>query len=483
MSKSTITIGLVGDMNGAIAGSLKDHIQLAPFSGSLQALSGVLWDGQSASGSSADQQAFQSVLESGKTLALANPTAQQLASVREITGCGPSEPVALITYTRSKSGPSPYRCSMMPSGKVTSQAIASDTGAGPVLSSSAAAQLGPAITQTVQSQGSIMAVPGDSSGLVAPIGAIYGYSSFQSSPLNWGATGPFINNHPDDITAQSKTQIAAINTLTEFFVYYVNGQAPPNGNTPPFYIVILRQTGSFTCGLSQSAQNENSRGWFQYENLLTPNNVANAQQQPFSSGVTLLGHAPVSFAGPQVPVALRVPMTVIAKTQSGTGPVQFTATVNDATLLPDWAVADTSSGISTSWNYHEVTAWDPTQKPPNEFHNWWKTMYPSNDKVVELPQLSCAPANLNFEAVTAWSFASSLITPPNSPTSRSLVVSFTGSWDQHLAFLHNIDGCHGADDPMYPSMWQIFRHHHLFWKSNSWQWTWTIDLGKVAVQT
>lgn len=824
MSKSIITMGFVGDMNGTIAGSLKDHIQLAPFSGSLQALSGVLWDSQSASGSSADRQAFQSVLESGKTLALAHPTAQQLASVREITGCGPSEPVALITYTRSKGGPSPYQCVMVPDGKVTSRVVASDTGAGPVLSSSAAAQLRSAIVRAVQSHTSSAAQIGSSSGLVAPTGSIYGYSSFQSSPLNWTVGAPYINNEQDDKTAQSNNQSPTGSTLTEFFVYYVNGQAPPDGNTPPYYIVILRQTGSFMCGLSQVAQTDNSRGWFQYEITVSPNNVrlnqmapvairdssnrlhlfcidqtgaqtgalwtigqgasnggwgswiplatptgvtlatlavgsnqdgrlqvfsidtANSlhtiyetapgvwsawnvlappttspsvtsvavgqdpdgrlevlaiatdgtmrhiaqtapnngwgawaslgswidrlcvgqnadgrlqvfargadkalwhvsqtapnngwsawaslggrvdelvvgrnadgrlevfvigsdhalchiwqtapngnwsdwdtlewppggalstltvgqdangllelfgldssgtlwhswqtspgsgrwsawyslgtpagvqlrqiittfQDQsgrlvvlgvtsdgalwqiqqvvpnagwgnwfstspppPFAGEVTLLGHAPTSFAS-QVPVVLQVPMTVIAQTQNGTGPVQFTATVNDLTLIPDWAVSDTSGGSSTSWNYHEVTAWDPTQNPPDEFHNWWKTMYP--DKVVALPQLSCAPSNLNFEAVTAWRFDSSLITSPNSPTSRSLVVSFTGGWSQNLAFLHNPDGCLGAEAPKHDSPIERFtyRRHHLFCNSYSWPWTWTIDLGKVAVQT
>lgn len=474
MSKSTITMGFVGDMNGKIAAGLRNQIQLAAFSGSLRALSGVLWDGQSASGSGADQQAFKTILEAGKTVALVNPTVQQLASLRGLTGGGPGEPVALISYTKSTSGPSPYRCSMVPAGKVTSRIVASDTGSGPVLSSGAAAQLGPALVNAVQSQMSPAAQVGNSSGLVAPTGATYGYSSFQSSPLNWTAGAPYINNKPDDATAQSNNQSPTGNALTEFFVYYVNGQAPPNGNTPPFYIVILRQTGSFMCGPSQVAQMDNSRGWFQYEILLTPNAVANGQKQPFTGGVTLLGHAPTSYAS-QVPVALQVPMTVIAQTQNGTGPVQFTATVNDLTLIPDWAVSDTSSGgPSTSWNYHEVTAWDPTQNPPDNFGSWWNTMYPNNDKVVALPQLSCAPSNLNFEAVTAWSFASSLITPPNTPTSRSLWVSFTGGWQQNLAFLHNTDGCLGAEGS---------KHHHLFCGDAGWGWNWIIDLGQVAVQT
>lgn len=471
MNTSMLKIGFIGDIQGALASGLKSRSNVEPFSGSLQGLDSVILDGQSAaSGPSSSVQTLKPILESGKALVLAHPSKLQLDAVRAVTGSTPGTPAAFIAYTKA-SGAAGYRCVLGPEGSVSSRVIVAEVrGASPSTTSDITPPLEESIVQTLQQSATDRSFVGDTN-LIPPIGATWGYSSFQS-PLSWTAGGPTLptlNGRADDATARSNVQSPSGGALTEFYVYYVNGQ------TPAYYIVILKQTGSFTCGQNQLAQNENSRGWFQYDVLLTANNVADAQGRPFTSGVMLLGHAPATFPGPQVPVQLQVPMTLKANTSDGTGPVQFCATVNDLTSLPDWGVSDSSdvANLSTSWDFHEITAWDPTQDLPipiDQYWTWWAKMYGAYDKVVQIPNLSCAPSNLSYEAVTAWRFDSSLVTKDPS----SLVVTFKGGWRHDLAFMHNDAGCLGAAG--------TGKHHDLFLTSASWPWTCTLDLVQVVSQ-
>ncbi len=468
-----IRMGLIGDLRGDLAQDLAESVGLAAYDASLAGIDGVVVDGQSADGTKTRAPTISSILQSGRRLALVNPTPQLLSEVHLVTGCGPSEMTGVVTFAPTPGGRSRYRCTMTPSHSLTSRSFSSDGGRGPVTTDSQKLRIGPILARSL---GESLAVrdslavgdAGENTTLEPPVGATYGYSSFevQFSPVSFG--GPTINSKPDDKTAQSNSQSQSGYGLTEFFVYYVDGYAPPNGTTPAYYIVILRQTGSFSCGQSQLAQNENSCGWFQCQAQIGPNTVTQQNQQPFpSGGVTLIARTPSASTGGAF-VKLSEQMNLMAAVSSGTGTVQFTAQVSDTTQLEGWAVADTSTGLNTtSWNYYQQQGWDPTQKNPDDFGSWFQSVFPSHDQLIQFPALSCAPNNLNFETLTTWSFGSSLL----ASGSRSLFVQFRGNWSQDLAFLHNYAGCLGAAGS---------NHHHLFDASASWPWDWLIDLGEVA---
>jgi hypothetical protein len=476
MSPSTPKLGVVEGTTGALASALKPHVELQPYHGSLAGLDGVVLDGQSATpGPLNDQQALKTILDSGKLLAVSNPSAQHLQSLRTLTGAGPQQPVALIAFTKvpGPGGRPAYRSVLVPFAQppitkgmsehgpvAVKQAAQSETGVAP---------LDPALVSALASPAARtrLGMPG-STALNAPPGATAGYSTF-TFPVSWQIGAPSISGKADDSTAGNGTQTLNGSFTNEFYVYYVDGEKP----TSPYYYVILRQTGTFsplTPGSSDSlANNVNSRGWFQTEFQIHAA-ANNSQGQPFANGVSLQGHSP-SPAADKADVGLQVTMTQIANTQDGTGPVQWTAEDGANIAFPDWAVDDLSSGINTGWRFHQSKVWDPTQNHFSDFGQWYEDVYSGNyDYVDQMPALSTS--TLSYEALTAWRFDASLLTPP-----RSLMVHFSGSWgtgDKNsplVAFLHNMSGCTGAEGST---------HHHLFAVVGGWGWEWNIDLGQVA---
>jgi hypothetical protein len=253
--------------------------------------------------------------------------------------------------------------------------------------------------------------------------------------------------------------------LTEFYVYWVNG------GVSPYFVVILRQTGTMVAGNSLAA-NQNSRGWFQDSFQLLPNSVRDTSNQPITQGLQLAAYSPVTGGG-SIPVQLSVPMTLIAKSGGGVGPVAFNAQVQDILSYPGWGLLDQSSGSGTAWLSYQTQTWNPVQNPFSEFGDWWGSVYDQNDHVIQMPDLSSG--SIYFEAVTAWQFGPPLFVPPaKSPftPAPALPVHFFGGWLQNIAFLHNPTGCRTGDP--YPG------HHHLFGEAVEWDWAFYIDLGVVA---
>jgi hypothetical protein len=169
-------------------------------------------------------------------------------------------------------------------------------------------------------------------------------------------------------------------------------------------------------------------------------------------------------------------MRLMADVEGGKGPVQFNTQVqrqeSGGTIsLPSWSVFDTSQldNNSTSGQFDLLQTWDPTQKLPEQFGQWWQSVYPNHDKVAPMPPLSWS--NVDYLALTALTFDKSLLTA----TDRLLEVQLVGNVNQYFAFLHNPDDCAGCQET----------HHHLFWieKQIASYFEWYADLGKIAVQT
>jgi hypothetical protein len=164
-------------------------------------------------------------------------------------------------------------------------------------------------------------------------------------------------------------------------------------------------------------------------------------------------------------------MTVNAKTQNGTGPVPFTATLDSLLDYANWGILDQTSGAQSAWQAYQTSGWNPVQYPPGDANTWWSNVY-SNGNVVAMPDQSFG--SIAFEMATCWGFDNSLFTAPGSPPFTpppSMWVTFSGGWHQSPGFLHNHPGCHGAAGG---------QHFHIWGSDCTWTWSWDIDFASCV---
>ena len=457
MNSQRPTFGFLGNPSGPLAKQVSGHVNLVSFSGSLASgQHGLLIDGTTAS--KLDQSSLASVLKSDGLLALTDPTAEHAKLLRSITGQGPTGNVAMVSYKKA-SNRAGYNCVLVPYGQATSTVASDSTPVqkGPV--AMPAAPLGQILVDAALETTELGIAP---PGLVPPQGSLAGYSSFQS-PCQWDPGYPNINGNYDDNTAEQNTQPINNQFLTEFFVYWVNG-----GNIP-YYVAIVRQTGPMSIG-SVLANNQDSRGWFNLYFQILPNSV-NVNGTDMPSGVQLAAYTPQAGLNTQLPVAMQIPMTVNAKTQNGTGPVPFIATLDSLLDYANWGILDQTSGAKSAWQAYQTSGWNPVQYPPGDANTWWSNVY-SNGNVVAMPDQSFG--SIAFEMATCWGFDNSLFTAPGSPPFTpppSMWVTFSGGWHQSPGFLHNHPGCHGAAGG---------QHFHIWGNDCTWTWSWDIDLASCV---
>ena len=468
MSANRPKLAFIGDASGQLAARLKPYADLIPSDNALGAgaADGLLLDGSAAS--AADEAAVKAGLDSGKLLAVASPGDAILQILLKLTGQSPGPGAPLVTYRRS-AGRAGYDCTLLPPLKLTSSAYSESGGvAGPAPESSPTPEIGPALVTALNAPSGAGLVGGtlSTAGLVPPPGALAGYTNC-TFPITFTWDYPSINNIPDDSTVGTNNQVVTNQFTNEFYVYWVNGSTA----SQPYYVVILRQTGPMALG-NVVANNSNSRGWFQGYFQLLPNSVNDANGNPLTNGASLDAYAPTTATGGSASVGIQESMWLYARTQSGMGPVQFTAQVNDFLELPDWAVLDQTSGTSTAWEYYQTGTWNTVTNPYNDFPNWWAQVYGDHDYVDPMPDASYG--SIQYEGYTVWRLTSPLFTPPttfpyNPPPPLS--VQFKGSGEQTVFLLHNIAGCLGAEGS---------KHHHLFGSEGTWDWAWQVSLDQIV---
>jgi len=460
-----VNLAFWGDLSGSLARQLGGEVSLNPFNGTLTASdAGILVDGTQAS--APDEKALRAIFEAGKMVAISRPSAASLNILTGITGQAPAPGVPLVTYRRS-TGRAGYRVNIVPEAKIRSKVFGRSPETPSAQGSDSTAAGSPNISAALVRAATVSAAAisaGPSSpGLIPPLASTAGYSSFIYDPaFNTGTT--------DDSSAGGSSQYVDSSALTEFYVYWVNG------GYAPYYVVIVRQTGTWSVG-GVIVNNANSLGWFQGSFGVWANLPTNSSQQPITQGLQSQGYSPVTTNTTNtnaVNVGLVVPMTLIAdQPGGGTGSVQFNATVNDAISYPSWNVLNNSSANTNSWWSYQNSPWNILQYAPNDFHDWWSNtslIYDSNGNMV--PQADASLGSINYESVSAWAFSPPLFTAPaQSPFTPppSVVIWFSGGWDQDLYLAHNPSGCNNG-------------HHHLFSYAQSWGWNWYMDLGAVAAQ-
>ena len=468
MSANRPRLAFIGDMSGPLAARLKPYADLIP-SGNAPgagAADGLLLDGSAAS--AADEATVKAALDSGKLLAVASPGDGISQTLLKLTGQAPGPGAALVTYRRS-AGRAGYDCTLLPPLKVKRSAY-SESGAvaGAAQESSPAPEIGPALVAALNAPPG--AGPGEASlgaDLTPPQGALAGYTRC-ITPITNTWDYPSINNNPDDSTVQTADQTVANQFTNDFYVYWVNGAQ----GGQPYYVVIMKQTGPMALG-TMVANNSNSRGWFQTYFQLFSNAAFDSNGNHLAAGWSLDHYSPKTSSG-QVPITISETMQLYARTQSGMGPVQFDAQVQDLLDIPGWAVLDQTSSPITAWQYYQSGTWNPVTNPYDDFPNWWSQVYGDHDYVDPMPDTSYG--SIQFEGYTVWRLSPPLFTPPatfpyNPPP--ALTVMFSGLGQQVLSLLHNIAGCLGAEGS---------KHHHLFVMNNYWGWAWQINLAQVVQQ-
>jgi hypothetical protein len=472
MSAPLPKMGFIGDPAGPLAQQLKADIDLLPLAGAPASLAtgvdAVIIDGQAggAQAAAGDAATLRAVLEAGKTMALAQPSAAQLQALSGLTGAVPNGGIEAVVYTRlpGGSGPARYDCVIVPIMQSSGQIISVPGGVAQPVPPGQTPPLGARLEQAIRQSRAALnggsdspaADEGDGQELVAPPGAIYGTSGFSSSLITWPVQVTFDRN------AGSNTQTATGQAYNNFYVYYVNGEGGA-----PYYIVILRQTGSFSPG-AMLANSTDSRGFFQVGVEVTAA-VNQTSGQPFSSGVTVLWHSPSAFgSSAQVPVYIQgVTMTLMADSNGGSAPTTFTPVEQANIYLLDWGCQDKISGNSPDWNFHQVSVWDPTQDLVSNWSQWRSSVYGSGNSVDAMPPLS--ESAFTFETLTIWRFDGSLINASGA-NGRGLPVAFSGAWVQSVAFIDNSNGSNNNAE-------------NLGGLGNSTGWGWSIDLGYTALQT
>jgi hypothetical protein len=465
MNSQIPTLSFVGDINGMLAGQLKGSVNLNPFDAS----AGVSQHGLVIDGSAeplADQGTFTNVLDSGALLAICNPTTEQTALLGRITGQTPSSNVAMVSFKKTSSLRG-YKCVVVPYATVTARTT-SDSDAPQVTKSTPPPNVGRALAKAALDAAQVGVAP---AGLVPPQLVYCGYRNTQIAGT-WDLGYPNFNGGIwDDNTAKDTDQSLDYSILVEWFVYWVNGGT--NSSFSPYYMVIQRQTGPFTIG-NPTANNTNSRGWFTIDWKLAANSVQiNNVTNP--SGMELVGYAPKSASNnTQLPVQLQVSVPVWGQTQSGTGPTQFVATVEDSLDYPNWGILDQTSGASTQWEGYQTEGWNPLQNPT------WQQLYTNDSSGGVVTMSDQSFGSIDFEALTCWTFNSPLFTPPSQgqnpddpwylPT-PSLPVTFWYGIGQDVAFLHNWAGCSGHYSG---------EHHHIWIASMALVYGTALDLSTVV---
>ncbi|ASS74442.1 hypothetical protein CIG75_05190 [Tumebacillus algifaecis] len=423
----------------------------------------LLADGAHSDANELIQSSLSTWLDAGKTIAIWNPSEQQLAQLQNLTGMGApaTEELAAVVITKHAQPANGYHLSVVPkqaAEKVTLTVATADADEhhAPETSEVEAVEIDreQLLLQHLIAHGTFDA---SGSSLYPPSGATFGTAA-QYHPYNvtWGA--PTCNGNADDYTAGTNTQSPTGGVWNYYYVYYVDGEGGQ-----PYYIVILKQTVQMSPS-QRIASSYNSNGYFQYAVELNNNQPTAAWGS--SANVNLLRQSPSTSTDGASHVRFEQSMRLMVDNNGGQVATPFSAIENCDNAIPGWGVIDQSSagrGI-TDWYFHQIDTWDPTVNPPGDFGNWWASVFHGkyNGQVNDMPSLSYS--NLQVETITAWRVDAS---------SKDVSLNVSGSIGQSLALLHNYNGCTGASGS---------RHHHLYSGSYPIGWTDPLDLGKIVSQ-
>jgi hypothetical protein len=442
------TFAFLGDLEGPLAFSVAGSVRLLPFEGGLGGAAGLLSDAVTAE---LDPAVAAEVLASGAALCVARPSERHREILRGLAGHSPAAPVPLVSYR------------VAPGGGFAGRLLAESVTSG-------APDVGAELQRLAAGAGG---GAWSVSGFVPPGQSSAGYASY-ITVLSWAVPYPQGPGGADDAFMGTTTQQITSDILTEFFVFWANGQSgpnpPPASGLAPYFLVIVRESGPLAIGAgSPPFSTSASRGYFQLSFVDGPVTFA---PPAGGAGSGVVAYSPTTQSLGQLALGIDVPLALWGAVQEpvpGVGSAVATLSYQPPPAdFSGWGVLDQSSPAGLQWNFHQVQGWDPTQVAPGDA-SLLASLFDANGAVIAIPSLSLS--SVGFQTLSAWQFSVPGPVDPGTAPPASYVPTYATTYGQQVALAHGPGGCKGAfGQPL----------RHVFTQGHTQPVSWTPDLGAIV---
>jgi hypothetical protein len=268
-SQSAATVAFEGTIASTLRDTLAGQLNIAADAAKADC---ILFDGAAGGPTPAR---VQEIVDSGKTVIVLSPTADQLQQIGKIAGIGTTPSTPAVALSRGPKGN--YCLNLFPDSKPASSKGGSDRPKVMASETRAPIPVGLRLAEALRT-GNTMAAPDTVSGLFPPGGAYFGWTTLQTHH----SADAFV---PSDCNENRELpQRCTARLIHTFYVYWVNG------GDPGYYLVILKQTGMFSS--TPLNNDKGSRGFMQPcarhgMRVMLP-------QSPPNSYLTLLASSPSS---------------------------------------------------------------------------------------------------------------------------------------------------------------------------------------------
>ncbi len=391
-------VSVLGSLSPAVQQDIASDVELIPDAQQAQAF---LVDG---SASAIDESRLTQALAS-KPVVIVKPTAAQLAAVGKLTGVGVGDAMDAIAVVRGESGE--YRTAVSSRGSAQPIAdgdtpVADDGGGG-----------APSIASLLQH----VAPPrllraGFPDVLIPPEGAQFGRTQLSF----FGQAMP-----PQIVPSESRSwagrmQYNSVSANYDVYVYWVDGESPP------YYRVIIRQQVTFSPG-RVTANVDHTRGFLQClgRSSLSMIEASSGGRLRLEARSPSTGEAESQISGQ---------MVLMANVQGGLGPTVFNYSASGSVGTggsSGWTVATGVAPGLPDWIFHATTPWNPQQNPDLRD---WNIFYQGTSSKPESEMLKPFPAQSSSEYV-ATTFAGWRLDGRRTP----MVLTFSFEYFHSLIFL------------------------------------------------
>jgi hypothetical protein len=190
------------------------------------------------------------------------------------------------------------------------------------------------------------------------------------------------------ISKAGQNQIFSIQSFSEYFVYWINGSASIAGS----YLIIQRQSLSFSPGLLLLQDDNRYRGWMMYRTFARTN-----PDHPKSGSIALLACSP-NTGDQQAGVKQGMTLNVFAGA-SGKQPRYIEVADQSAPFnLTGWAIQSSRNGHIPQWSSRQTTPWDVQVSAPGQGD--WNSMFFNDNACVAFPDIS--QSSLELTTYATW---------------------------------------------------------------------------------
>jgi hypothetical protein len=261
---------------------------------------------------------------------IVNPTEAQLAEVAAMTGVSVSSSAVAVAVQPSASGG--YRLGVVPAHAPAVTEVVSEEGPEPIATESVLPEVSPADAIAMLSEPVLLA--GDGGSLHGPPRSFWGSRDIDLSLMR------FLEVPPHELReGVIRGPQGFVSTCTStFYVYWVDGESPPH------YIVILRQHATFRVG-DMVADDARIRGFGMFSARTDVRNVG------ASTGLVGLLETSPTTKDPRGTAQVRVVVRMTQDVQGGRDIAPATMQEGYQLALDGWTAYDRSSPPNPRWEF------------------------------------------------------------------------------------------------------------------------------------